>query len=165
MIILDTHAVLWLRAGDARLGSSARAEIQRAWEADDLALSSISFWEMAMLREKGRINYPDDVGLWRREQLGQGLVEIPVDGEIGIRASGLPDFHADPADRIIVATALSGAPAGDRGRAHPRLERPAWTGWMPGSDGSSSGIPGFTVGRPLRDSVRMPTVTPVVRSL
>ena len=108
MIILDTHAVLWLRAGDARLGPSARAEIQAAWEADDLTLSSISFWEMAMLREKGRINYPDDVGLWRREQLGQGLVEIPVDGEIGIRASGLPDFHADPADRIIVATALSG---------------------------------------------------------
>ena len=59
-----------------------------------------------MLREKGRINYPDDRGLWRREQLEQGLVEIPADGEIGIRASGLPDFHVDPADRIIVATAL-----------------------------------------------------------
>ena len=108
MILLDTHAVLWLRAGDARLGNASREEIQRAWEADQLALSAISFWEMAMLREKGRINYPDDVGLWRREQLRQGLVEIPVDGEIGIRAAGLPDFHPDPADRIIVATAVGG---------------------------------------------------------
>ena len=41
------------------------------------------------------------------ELLDQGLIEIPVDGEIGIRANLLQDFHADPADRIIVATALN----------------------------------------------------------
>ena len=52
--------------------------------------------------------YPEDVGVWRQEQLLQGLIEIPVDGEIGIRANTLADFHADPADRIIVATALEG---------------------------------------------------------
>ena len=61
-----------------------------------------------MLREKGRIKYLDDVNRWRLEQLGQGLIEIPVDGEIGIRANELADFHADPADRIIVATAMNG---------------------------------------------------------
>ena len=49
-----------------------------------------------------------DIGSWRRELLGQGLIEIPVDGDIGIRANTLSDFHADPADRIIVATALYG---------------------------------------------------------
>ena len=108
MILLDTHALLWLRAGDSSLGSVARVEIQQAWEVDDLALSAISFWEIAMLRDKGRIRHPDDVALWRREQLGQGMVEIPVDGETGIRAATLTDFHGDPADRIIVATALGG---------------------------------------------------------
>ena len=107
-MLLDTHAALWLRAGDASLGSVARSEIQRAWEAEAIAISAISFWEMAMLRAKGRIGYPDDVSLWRREQLDQGLIEIPVDGEIGIRANALADFHADPADRIIVATAMNG---------------------------------------------------------
>ena len=61
-----------------------------------------------MLREKGRIEYPDDVSRWRLEQLSQGLIEVPVDGEIGIRANELTDFHADPADRIIVATAMNG---------------------------------------------------------
>ena len=71
-------------------------------------MSAMSFWEMAMLRAKGRISFPEDVGRWRLEQLGQGLIEIPVDGDIGIRASTLTDFHADPADRIIVATALGG---------------------------------------------------------
>ena len=108
MILLDTHTVLWLRAGDPRLGPVARAEIQRAWEFDAVCLSAISFWEMAMLRYKGRMRHPDDVAKWRQEQLHQGLIEIPVDGEIGIRAYNLVDFHPDPADRIIVATALEG---------------------------------------------------------
>ena len=108
MILLDTHAALWLRAGDAKLGSLARNEIQHAWESQEVAMSAMSFWEMAMLRAKGRISFPEDVGRWRLEQLAQGLIEIPVDGDIGIRASTLADFHADPADRIIVATAMSG---------------------------------------------------------
>ena len=61
-----------------------------------------------MLKDKGRIRFPEDVGMWRREQLDQGVVEVAVDGKIGIRAIGLTDFHADPADRLIVATALEG---------------------------------------------------------
>ena len=82
-------------------------KIQRSWEAAEVAMSAISFWEMEMLRAKGRIGYPDDVSKWRLEQLGQGLIEIPVDGEICIRANALANFHADPADRIIVATAMN----------------------------------------------------------
>ena len=58
MILLDTHAALWLRSGDIRLGPIARTEIQRAWESDEVGLSAISFWEMAMLRDKGRIVRP-----------------------------------------------------------------------------------------------------------
>ncbi len=108
MILLDTHTVLWLRSGHAGLGPLARDEIQQAWESDEVGVSAISFWEMAMLRDRGRIGYPENVSQWRLEQLQQGLIEIPVDGEIGIRANGLADFHADPADRIIVSTALEG---------------------------------------------------------
>ena len=107
-MLLDTHTALWLRAGGAKLGPVARAEIQLAWADEEVAMSAISFWEMAMLRAKGRISYPEDVRRWRLEQLEQGLIEIPVDGEIGIRANALADFHADPADRIIVATAMNG---------------------------------------------------------
>ena len=61
---------------------------------------------MELLKVKQRIRFPGDVGAWRRELLAQGVIEIPVDGAIGVRAAGLPDFHADPADRVIVATAL-----------------------------------------------------------
>ena len=61
-----------------------------------------------MLLDKGRITLPDDIVPWRATLLAAGLIEIPVNGEIGIRANNLPNFHPDPADRIIVATALQG---------------------------------------------------------
>ena len=108
LLILDTNALLWMRIGDGRLGHAARREIERAWQSDDLAVSAISFWEVAMLAAKGRLRLDVDILSWRREHLEQGVVEIPVDGETGIRAAGLPSFHADPADRLIVATALAG---------------------------------------------------------
>ena len=108
MIVLDTHVLLWLRSGDRRLGAGARSEIERAWRAGEVCVSAISFWEVALLKVKGRIRFPEDVAQWRREQLEQGVIEVAVDGEIGIRAANLPDFVADPADRLIIATALGG---------------------------------------------------------
>ena len=108
MIILDTHVILWMRTGDARLGPNARLEIDQAWASEEVAVSVISFWEIAMLQHKGRIRFPENVSLWRRQLLEQGMAEIAVNGEIAVRAIGLADFHADPADRLIVATALEG---------------------------------------------------------
>ena len=61
-----------------------------------------------MLLDKGRINLPEDPIVLRYRLLEQGLVEIPVDGDIAIRAGFLRDMHGDPADRIIVATARDG---------------------------------------------------------
>ena len=107
MTLADTHALIWLWTGDDQLGSDARRIIDSALQDGDLAVSAMTFWEVAMLREKERLAFPEDVAAWRRELLGQGLIEIPVDGEIGIRANELADFHADPADRIIVATAMA----------------------------------------------------------
>ena len=108
MILLDTHVILWLRTGNERLGPLARREIDRAWQSGELAVSSISFWEVAMLKSKGRISFQENLEQWRRVQLEQGMVEIPVDGKTGLRAASLTDFHPDPADRLIVATALEG---------------------------------------------------------
>ena len=105
-MLLDTHVLLWFRTGSQRLGQRAREAVERAWAADDVAVSAISFWELAMLVEKGRISLPGDTRTWRRLNLSQGLNEIPVDGEIGARGAALSGLPADPADRIIVATAM-----------------------------------------------------------
>ena len=57
---------------------------------------------------KGRLRLLIDLRAWRRNLLDQGLIEIPVDGGIASRAGTLARLHGDPADRIIVATALEG---------------------------------------------------------
>ena len=74
----------------------------------NVAVSAITFWEVAMLHDKGRIAFTADVEIWRRELLASGLVEIPVDGVIGVLAGNLPYPKGDPADRLIIATAMAG---------------------------------------------------------
>ena len=61
-----------------------------------------------MLVRRGRIRLDQDVESWRRQLQQQGAAEIPVDGVIGLRAAALEGMPGDPADRIIVATALEG---------------------------------------------------------
>jgi len=106
MIVLDTHALVWMDSGAASLGKRTIQLIDQALEEDALAVSAISFWEVGMLINKGRLSmdFPPDV--WRKDLLSRGLVEVPVDGQAGIDAANLQNFHGDPADRIIVATAI-----------------------------------------------------------
>ena len=106
MIVLDTHVLLWLDRGDAKLGEATRLLIDQAHQAGDLAVSAISFWETAMLLRKGRIELGISVDPWRQAFLASGLREIAVDGAVGIAAVALDGFHGDPADRLITATAL-----------------------------------------------------------
>lgn len=100
--------LLWSRFRDRALGDRAWQLIARAWARGDVAVSAMTFWEVAMLHGKGRLTLPVDIAAWRAGLLEAGLVEIPVDGEIGIRAIQLGGLNGDPADRIIVATALVG---------------------------------------------------------
>ena len=105
MIVLDTHVLLWLDRHDSSLGRKAIAIAADALAAAALATSAIAFWEVALLLRKRRLQLKLPVARWRRDFVDQGLVEIPITGAIGIAAAGLADFHADPADRFIVATA------------------------------------------------------------
>ncbi len=108
MLLLDTNALLWFWHGDARLGDGAREAVERAWRAGDACASAISFWEVAMLHQKGRLQLPADPSAWRRAILDHGLVELPVDGAIATRAGLLRDLHGHPGDRLTLATALEG---------------------------------------------------------
>ena len=102
--LLDTHVLLWFIFGEKQLGSRARALIEQAW-AYEVAVSATTFWEMAMLRDKRRLQQVGPIEPLRRSLIEEGLIEIPMDGQIGIRAAELSDFHGDPADRQIVSTA------------------------------------------------------------
>ena len=108
MILLDTHVLLWQDQGDRRLGSRARSTLDRGLRAGNVAMSAISFWEVGMHIQKGRLGFDLALDAWRRSLLEQGLIEIPLDGAIAARAGMLGNLHGDPADRLIIATALEG---------------------------------------------------------
>jgi PIN domain nuclease of toxin-antitoxin system len=106
VIVLDTHVLAWVAMGERKVGRKARALIDRLWARGEVAVCAISFWETALLQSKNRIELPSRAEEWRAELLAAGLVELPVDGAVGVRSVALSDLPEDPADRFIVACAL-----------------------------------------------------------
>lgn len=104
MILLDTHVLVWLSTADPRLGRKTIRSIDRTLSQQGVFVSAISFWEIGMLVAKGRVRV--DPTALRADALKTGIQEISVDGNIAIAAGALGALHGDPADRIIVATAL-----------------------------------------------------------
>ena len=107
MIVLDTHALVWWVAGDSTLSKKAKAAIERELSGGEIIVSAISAWEIAMLVEREKLVLSMDVGSWLATVSGVEAVRfMPIDAEIAIKSVDLPgDFHKDPADRMIVATA------------------------------------------------------------
>ena len=111
MILLDTHCLVWMDQADTRMGRSARGLADAAIEVTELAVSVISFREVALLVARGRLRVRGPVARWRHELLERGIVELPLGRGTCIAATQLEDFPADPADRFIVATTQAlGAP-------------------------------------------------------
>ncbi len=106
LILVDTHVRLWADRDDPALGSAARHRIDEASRRQALAVSAVSFCGVALLQARARIRLRLPVAQWRRDLIAGGPVELAVDGEIGIAAVALDGFHADPADRMIVSTAV-----------------------------------------------------------
>ncbi|MEM7368017.1 MAG: type II toxin-antitoxin system VapC family toxin [Bacteroidota bacterium] len=106
MIILDTHMWIWWVDDSPQLSDSNRKIIQKE-EVNGLGLSTISVWEVAKLHEKGRIGFTQPIDQWISHALEYpGIQLINLSPEISIASTQLPgDFHNDPADQIIVATA------------------------------------------------------------
>ena len=107
LILIDTHALIWLDRHDTALGQRSRKLVDEALRDTALTVSAITFWEVAMLIVKGRYTMKLSVKRWRLDLLARGLIELPIDGEIGIVTAQLDDLHGDPADRFILATALA----------------------------------------------------------
>jgi PIN domain nuclease of toxin-antitoxin system len=106
MILLDTHALIWWVNGDSmspRAASAMAAELQGG----EIAVSSITAWEIAMLTTRGRLSLSIDVTTWLAAiQQIERVGFVAIDNEIAVNAVELPgEFHKDPADRLIVATA------------------------------------------------------------
>ena len=106
MIVLDTHALIWLSDAQRTLGKAARRLSDRALLKSELCVSAISFWEIGLLAAKQRVRFKTSPTELRQGALRAGIREIALDGDMGIHAANLHSLHDDPADRLIVATAL-----------------------------------------------------------
>lgn len=107
MIVLDTHTLVWWVTGDPSLSKKAKAAIEREQAGGDIVVSSISAWEIAMLVERDKLVLSMDVSGWLSAVTQIEAVRfVPVDVEVATKSVELPgEFHKDPADRMIVATA------------------------------------------------------------
>lgn len=104
-ILLDTHALLWWQAESDRLSREARRLIERAGR---LLVSPVSCWEIGMLVGKQRVRLDRPTAVWVRDLLADDTVdEAELSPAIAAAAAELPDFHGDPADRFLYATARS----------------------------------------------------------
>ncbi len=102
-ILLDTHAVLWWQAESDRLPAGARERIAAA---GTVLVSPISCWEIAMLVSKQRVRLDRPTTAWVRDLLATDGVELAaLTPSIAVAAAELHDFHGDPADCFLYATA------------------------------------------------------------
>lgn len=102
-VLLDTHVVQWSSAEPHRLSPAARSAIA---DADELAVSAVTWYELAWLAHNGRITISVSVRSWL-DHLARDLRTIGLTPSIAATAAALPaTFPRDPADRVIYATGV-----------------------------------------------------------
>jgi PIN domain nuclease of toxin-antitoxin system len=106
-LLLDTHIWIWLVRGEARIAQPALEAIFEAAGARTLFVSVMSIWEIGLLVSKGRLVLNQPCLEWVDDALFRSRSEtVPLTRKIAVECHSLPGrFHADPADRIITATA------------------------------------------------------------
>jgi len=107
VILLDTHAAIWFVTNNSNLGANARAKARSALTDAALFVSAITFWEIAFLVIRRRLRPLRSPAEQRMTVLEAGVQELPITGEIAILAVELGNLPGDPADRFIVATAIT----------------------------------------------------------
>jgi PIN domain nuclease of toxin-antitoxin system len=107
VILLDTHAAVWLASDDPALGEKSCSIALAPRAENQLAISAISFWEIALLVARNRLQINCPPAQLRAELLDTGILELPLTGEVALLAVELKNLHGDPADRFITATAIA----------------------------------------------------------
>jgi PIN domain nuclease of toxin-antitoxin system len=104
VILLDTHAFIWLASDQRKLSKTALKLLQQPEQT--AAISIVTAWEIAILTKRNRLELPVAPDAYVDRALKQHrLSELPLSRDVIFDAVQLPDIHNDPFDRILVATA------------------------------------------------------------
>ena len=129
MILLDTHVLVWLSTEPAKLSKQASRAIRRAWRSGGIAISAITFWELAWLASHGRLEITGTVEAYV-EEVSSRVAIRPLTAKVAVLANQLPgDYSSDPCDRLIGATALAEGIALVTKDAKIRNCKQLWTIW------------------------------------
>jgi PIN domain nuclease of toxin-antitoxin system len=101
-LLLDTHTFLWWTEDSPRLPQPFRAAISE--RANDVFVSAVSVWEIAIKRRTGRISFSGEIV---EEIRKQGFQPLPIAVWHAETVERLPIFHRDPFDRMLIAQAES----------------------------------------------------------
>ncbi len=109
MILLDTCAIIWDATDSPKLHSDIRVLINREEKNGQLCICDISFWEVAMLTRKNRLDLGISVeAFFELYQQKRYLNVLPITAQLAEQSVNLDSrMNSDPADRLIVATAMS----------------------------------------------------------
>jgi PIN domain nuclease of toxin-antitoxin system len=115
VILLDTHVLVWWVEGSRRLSTRVAKTIA---DRGTVLVSPISFWELAVMVGRGRVSVDRDLVCWAGDLLTEDGVDIAeLTPPAAISAAHLAEFHGDPADRFIYATARElGVPLASKDR-------------------------------------------------
>ncbi|TMQ12088.1 MAG: type II toxin-antitoxin system VapC family toxin [Deltaproteobacteria bacterium] len=106
MVLLDTHVLLWWAVDPDKLSSAAAASLQ-AIEHRGAFASAISIWELGVKVQRGKLEIGISIQEFTRRIQKSGIIELlPVNTATWLRSLELDWDHRDPADRVIVATAI-----------------------------------------------------------
>ena len=97
-LLLDTHALLWALAAPHLLSGPTRMAVEDA--ENEVFVSVVSGWEIAINRALGKLEAPDDLEAAIREQ---GFAPLLVTFHHAELAGALPPHHRDPFDRMLIA--------------------------------------------------------------
>jgi PIN domain nuclease of toxin-antitoxin system len=107
MILLDTHALIWLARDPSKLSKASADAIRNSVQSGGLAISAMTLWELAWLATHARLNLRESVDDFIGELTSRTAVR-PITPRIAILANQLPAMYpSDPCDRLIGATAMS----------------------------------------------------------
>ena len=98
-MLIDTRVLLWYVAGDRR---RIGRPLQKRIESENVMLSAVSIWEIAIKSALGKLDAPADLP-GRIMQLG--FEALPITPDHAWRVQDLPLHHRDPLDRLLIAQA------------------------------------------------------------
>lgn len=104
MLLLDTHAFVWLASDPGKLSSSVLSLIEESRE--PLAISVVTAWEIALLNKRKRLQLPLPATEYIDRAIAHHRIrELPLTRKTVLQAVGLSEIHRDPFDRILIAEA------------------------------------------------------------